>query len=70
MSFIMLIVGWWDSHGTKILAGMTTAIPALLAIDGLIPKGQVKWWLAAGVIIGLLTFNRGFTNSSNLEKPQ
>jgi hypothetical protein len=53
----------WRNHGTKILGYVTSAIPALLAIEGLIPKTSEKYWLAASVLLGLLVVQRGHQNS-------
>lgn len=57
-----ILLRWWRGHGTKMLGSIGTAIPALLAIDGLVPKNDVKYWLAAAVLIGLLTVHRGVEN--------
>jgi len=57
----------WRSHGTKVLGSCSAILPGLLAIDGLVPKAQMKWWLAANVVIGALTVHRGFVNSQNLK---
>lgn len=59
----------WRNHGTKLLGYVTSAIPALLAIEGLIPPERQKWWLAASVLLGLLVVARGHTNSKQ-ETPQ
>lgn len=56
-------LNWWKDHGTKILGTVGAIIPGLLGIDGLIPAAQTKYWLAAGVVIGALTVQRGFTNT-------
>jgi hypothetical protein len=61
---------WWTNHGTKILGAFGTAIPGLIAIDGLIPKTDVKYWLAADLLIGVFTFGRGFTTSRNQQENQ
>ncbi len=62
MAALLLIAGWWKNHGTKILGSIGTAIPALIAIQDLIPPQSVKYWLAADVLIGIFTFHRGFVN--------
>ena len=59
------LLSWWRGHGTKILGSATALIPTLLAIDDLIPPAQRKWWLTAAALLGVLTVNRGFTNSAN-----
>jgi len=56
-------MSFYRRHGTKVIGYVSAAIPALLSIEGLIPKESVKWWLAAGVLVGLLTVGRGHQNS-------
>lgn len=56
------IARFWRRHGTKIIGYSASAIPALLAIDGLIPQERQKYWLAASVLLGLLTVARGHEN--------
>lgn len=63
MTGLGIILGYWRGHGTKILGGLAAIIPGLLGIDQLIPASQTKYWLAAGVVIGALTIQRGFSNS-------
>lgn len=57
------IAKYWRYHGTKMLGTLTIIIPGLMAIDKLIPPDHTRYWLAANVIVGALTFKRGFTNS-------
>lgn len=60
---------FWYDHGTKILGGLGTVqsiILALMAIDGLIPHDQLKYWAATGAVLGVLTVKRGFTNTSRM----
>lgn len=54
---------FWHENGTKVLGWAQAAIPSLIAIDGLIPVGHMKWWLAGQVLLGLGTVVRGHTNS-------
>lgn len=54
---------WYRNHGTKILGTIGAVIPGLLGIHELIPPDDVKYWLAAGVIVGALTVKRGFENT-------
>jgi hypothetical protein len=54
----------WRNHGTKVLGYVTSAIPALLAIEDLIPPERHKYWLAASVLLGLLVVQRGHQNSA------
>lgn len=56
-------MNWWKDHGTKIL-GVATAVLTVPAVSALIPV--VGPW--AGVVTGILTVLRGFTNSANLNK--
>lgn len=51
-----------SNHLTKILGFFQVTIAAIAAVDGLIPQGQLKYWMAA---LGLLTAWRGFVNSAN-----
>lgn len=51
----------WVSHGTKAIGLAQGTIATLAAIDGIIPAGHLKYWLAASAV---LTFWRGFFNSS------
>lgn len=64
MNIIETLIGWWTSHGTKILGFFQVSIAAIAAVDGLIPAGQLKYWMAA---LGLLTAWRGFINTKNLQ---
>ncbi len=63
-----ILLRWWRGHGTKILGAFGTAIPGLIAIEGLIPTGDVKYWLATDLLIGVFTFGRGFTNTRNQQE--
>lgn len=67
MNALTTIYGWWDGHGTKILGTIGAIIPGLLGIDGLISVDETKYWLAAGVVIGAMTVQRGFNNSQKLQ---
>jgi hypothetical protein len=64
ISPVRLAISQWKKDGTKMLGTVGTIIPALLTIEGLIPKDHMKYWLAAGVVIGALTVRRGYTNTS------
>ena len=57
------IISYWTNHGTKILGGTQAALSGMVAISGLIPPEHIKYWLAANVVLGAMTINRGFTNS-------
>ncbi len=60
---MIAVTRWWRGHGTKILGTIGAVIPGLLGIHDLIPAKDVKYWLAAGVIVGALTVKRGFENT-------
>lgn len=62
------VARWWSGHGTKILGTLGAIIPGLLGIDDLIQQQDQKYWLAAGVIIGALTVQRGFTNTKSINR--
>lgn len=53
----------WKSHGTKVLGYITSTIPAVLLIDGLVPETHEKYYLLALVLLGGATVKRGHTNS-------
>jgi hypothetical protein len=58
----------WAGDGTKILGALGTLkdiAMGLMAIEGLIPPGYFKYIAAAGVVIGVLTMRRGYTNTGN-----
>jgi hypothetical protein len=57
-----MVIRWWNRHGTKFLGSVGAIIPGLLGIHELIPAEHIKYWLAAGVIVGALTVKRGFEN--------
>ncbi len=58
----------WRTDGTKIL-GMLSMIKdilvGLVAIEGFFPPGWLKYIAAFGVVVGVLTIKRGYTNSVN-----
>ena len=61
------MIRFWRDHGTKLLGALGTVqsiILAFMAIDGLIPGAQIKYWAAAGAVLGALTVRRGFVNSA------
>lgn len=63
------LVGWWKSHGTKILGTANSIILALIAVPKLIPPDSLPYWAGAGAVLGVLTFKRGFTNSTQGPTP-
>lgn len=62
------VLAEWTDHGTKILGSVTAILSGLLAIPDLVSPGHVKYWAAANVVLGVLTINRGFTNSASAAK--
>jgi hypothetical protein len=54
---------FFQNHGTKVLGFAQGSIAAIAAVDGIIPAPHLKYWMAS---LGLLTFWRGFVNSSKL----
>lgn len=61
------LLDFWKSHGTKILGFAQGTIAAIAAVDGIIPQGQLKYWMAG---LGVLTFWRGFSNSAAINASQ
>lgn len=53
----------WKSHGTKILGYLSTVVPAIIIIDGLIPPDKVKYALAVNVLLAAAVVKRGHTNT-------
>lgn len=56
------ILDFWRGHGTKLIGLSQGTIAAVCGVTGIIPDAQLKYWLAASAV---LTFWRGFANSSN-----
>ncbi len=52
----------WRRHGTKILGAVSAIWSGWLAIEGLFPPTWVKYALALNVVLGVLTFQRGYQN--------
>jgi hypothetical protein len=62
------LLDYWGSHGTKILGSTAAVAAALLVTPDLVPPGSFQKALQfANVVLGVLTVQRGFTNSQ--EKP-
>lgn len=57
-------INQWRKNGTKWLGTVTSIVAGLQTIPGLVPSDQLKYWSAAGVILGAVTIKRGFTNSA------
>ena len=70
MTFWQFLASVWSflsANGTKIL-GLAQGTVALLAgMNNIIPPDDVKYWLAASAV---LTFWRGFSNSSTIATTQ
>lgn len=57
----------WTQNGTKTIGFFSGTVSVISGTTGIIPDHQLKYWLLAS---GLLTFYRGFFNSSsNGDKP-
>lgn len=63
MNAFLFLGRWWKDHGTKVLGTATMIVSGLQEVAGLIPPEHKPFWAAAGVVLGALTLNRGFTNS-------
>ena len=61
---------YWKKHGTKMLGSATALVNGWQAIPGLVAAGNLKWWQAIGVALGVMTVNRGFTNTANAKKDE
>jgi len=57
------ILRLWKRDGTKMLGTLQVIVTGLMAIEGLVPKDELKWWLAANVVLGALTIRRGYVNT-------
>jgi hypothetical protein len=65
--FLASVWSFLSANGTKIL-GLAQGTVALLAgMNNIIPPDDVKYWLAASAV---LTFWRGFSNSSTIATTQ
>lgn len=64
MSGLGQLVRWWRSHGTRILGSSVVIVAGWLAIPNLIPEEQRPYWGGLNVVLGVLTYRRGKTNSN------
>lgn len=55
------LLGYWTSHGTRIIGFAQGTVAALAGVAGVIPEHHLKYWLAASAV---LTFWRGQVNSN------
>lgn len=54
------IITYLQTNGTKVIGVAQGTIATLSGVAGIIPEGQLKYWLAASAV---LTFWRGFGNT-------
>lgn len=66
MKALTLIWDFLRGHGTKVIGFAQGTVATIAGVTGLIPDGHLKYWLGASA---LLTFWRGFVNSSNANPP-
>lgn len=59
----MTIIDFWIAHGTKVLGAAQGIVAGLITVQGLIPPEHIPYWSAANIVLGVLTVQRGFTNS-------
>ena len=64
MKIVVALVSWIGGHSTKILGFLTVTVSYLNA-EGVIPKGQLKWYTLA---LGLCTVWRGFLTGNAYDK--
>jgi hypothetical protein len=64
-----VITNAWRNHATKALGSATTILSGFIAIPDLISQPHLKYVAATNVVLGVLTVNRGFTNTRNLNAP-
>ena len=58
---------WWTDHGTKILGFVVSLVSALNVLPDMAAFPKFKLTVAiVGIVLGLITVNRGFVNSANL----
>lgn len=55
----------WADDGTKILGTAAAIVAGIVVIPDLIPLAQLPYWKAANVVLGVLTIQRGYTNTRN-----
>jgi hypothetical protein len=63
----MKLALFYRKHGTKALGTAQALISSLAAIPDLFGKG-LKYVLALGAVLGVLTVKRGFSNSATAKK--
>jgi hypothetical protein len=55
----------WTEDGTKILGSAAAIVAGIVVIPDLIPLAHLPYWKAANVALGVLTVQRGYTNTRN-----
>lgn len=60
------ILNLWFQHGTKLIGFAQGTLAAVAGVSGIIPDSHLKYYMAT---IAVLTFWRGFVNSSTAGKP-
>jgi hypothetical protein len=53
----------WVHHGTKLLGYAGLIVNSALAVEGLVPKEDIKWFLFANLVLCGLTVKRGYRNT-------
>lgn len=53
----------WAHHGTKLIGFAGLIVSSALAVDGLVPKEHMKWFIFANLVLAGLTVKRGYRNS-------
>jgi hypothetical protein len=70
MTFWQFLTNVWtflSTNGTKVLGVAQGTVALLAGMNDIIPADDVKYWLAASAV---LTFWRGFSNSSTMATTQ
>lgn len=62
------VIAIWNEHGTKILGTLAGIVAGLITVPNLIPSEHVPYWSAANIVLGVMTVNRGFTNSKRADQ--
>lgn len=58
-----MISSTWKRHGTKLLGYAFLVVNSALAVDGMVDKDHLKWFVFANLVLGGLTVKRGHTNT-------
>lgn len=60
---------WFARHSVTFLGIAAGVIPGFLGIQDLIAEPHKKYWLAAGVLIGVLTTQQGLAKAKQEKQP-